>query len=73
MLVLSFNRFNGSIPASLSRLRNLRCLQLDNNGLTGMIPTGVGELRSLETLWLAFNSFDTGKLPTSFKNIQPMG
>jgi Leucine-rich repeat (LRR) protein len=48
-LVLSSNKLNGSgsIPTSLSRLRNLRCLHLDSNGLTGTIPAELGELRSL--------------------------
>jgi len=69
MLVLSYNQFNGSIPTSLSKLRNLRFLELEYNGLTGTIPTELGELSLLETLSLAYNSFDPGKLPTSFRNM----
>ncbi|XP_055835423.1 probable inactive receptor kinase At2g26730 [Solanum dulcamara] len=37
-LVLGGNRFSGSISQSLSRLNNLKRLDLSNNGLSGVLP-----------------------------------
>ncbi|XP_022682700.1 receptor-like protein kinase 5 [Setaria italica] len=71
-LVLSGNRFNGTIPASLSSLRNLQNLKLDDNKLIGTVPAELGKLTRLQTLWLAYNPFDAGDLPASFKNLTNM-
>ncbi|CAO2164367.1 unnamed protein product [Urochloa humidicola] len=68
-LNLGFNRFNGTVPASLSRLWNLRYLGLDENRLTGTIPAELGYLTCLEHLSLKDNLFDAGELPASFKNL----
>jgi hypothetical protein len=46
-LNLEGNNFNGTIPASLSMLRNLRYLGLDRNRFTGSVPVELGELTSL--------------------------
>jgi Leucine-rich repeat (LRR) protein len=62
-------KFNGTIPASLSGLRNLQYLDVSGNGYTGTIPAELGELTSLEVLYLANNPFDAGKLPASFKSM----
>ncbi|CAO2182933.1 unnamed protein product [Urochloa humidicola] len=68
-LVLSNNRFNGTIPASLSSLGNLQHLKLDNNSFVGTIPAELGKLTRLQELWLAYNPFDAGELPASFKSL----
>ncbi|CAN0162829.1 unnamed protein product, partial [Ectocarpus fasciculatus] len=46
----------------LGRLRTLRNLCLDGNGLTGSIPEALGGLVHLEQLWLNDNNF-TGSIP----------
>nr|CAB3474210.1 unnamed protein product [Digitaria exilis] len=71
-LDLNGNYFNGTIPASLSGLRNLQFLALNGNRFTGTIPADLGELTSLQYLYLAYNPFDEGQLPGSFKNLTNM-
>ncbi|CAO1945007.1 unnamed protein product [Urochloa humidicola] len=71
-LALSNNRFNGTIPASLSGLQNLQHLKLDNNSFTGAVPADLGNLTRLRELWLAYNPFDAGELPASFKSLTNM-
>ncbi|CAO2178320.1 unnamed protein product [Urochloa humidicola] len=71
-LVLSNNRFNGTIPSSFSGLRNLQYLKLDNNSFTGAVPAELGNLTRLRELWLAYNPFDAGVLPASFKSLTNM-
>ncbi|KQK09670.1 receptor-like protein kinase 5 [Brachypodium distachyon] len=68
-LILSGNSFNGTIPTSLSRLRNLQRLSLDNNNFAGTVPAELGDLTSLWRLELANNSFAAGELPSSFKKL----
>ncbi|CAO2187006.1 unnamed protein product [Urochloa humidicola] len=68
-LDLGVNEFNGTIPVSLSRLRNLRHLALEENRFIGSIPVELGELTSLEILELSINPFYAGQLPASFKNL----
>ncbi|CAL4961478.1 unnamed protein product [Urochloa decumbens] len=68
-LVLSNNRFNGTIPVSISSLGSLQQLKLDNNSFTGAIPTELGNLTRLQELWLAHNPFDAGELPDTFKSL----
>ncbi|CAO2187007.1 unnamed protein product [Urochloa humidicola] len=67
-LDLGVNDFNGSVPVSLSVLRNLQ-YALDSNSLTGAIPSELGELSNLKTLLLENNPFHAGELPTSFENL----
>jgi Leucine-rich repeat (LRR) protein len=68
-LNLEGNNFNGTIPASLSMLRNLRYLGLDRNRFTGSVPVELGELTSLRELWLSYNLLDAGELLASFENL----
>ncbi|KAM1725742.1 hypothetical protein ACFX12_016613 [Malus domestica] len=64
-LYLSHNRFDGALPAGISRLRHLRRLDLSHNQLSGEIPlTELAQLPHLLTLRLESNSF-TGKLASA--------
>ncbi len=54
---------NGTVPAGLGSLPNLRFLRLWRSGLTGSIPTELGNLSNLEELRLDQNSL-TGSIPT---------
>ncbi|CAO1945935.1 unnamed protein product [Urochloa humidicola] len=53
-LVLSNNRFNGTIPASLGALTRLQTLWLANNPFdTGELPASFKNLTSMTSLWAA--------------------
>ncbi|CAL4996800.1 unnamed protein product [Urochloa decumbens] len=56
MLYLSFNKFNGTIPVSLSRLHNLRLLALDRNLFIGSIPVEIWSLKKLQWLDVSGNN-----------------
>ena len=62
---------DGSIPAVLAGLADLRWLDLDDNALTGSIPAALGSLEDLEQLYL-FNNQLTGSIPTEFGNLRSM-
>ncbi|KAB2060822.1 hypothetical protein ES319_A10G045300v1 [Gossypium barbadense] len=59
----------GPIPNSLSSLKNLTALSLDNNTLTGTIPSNLGSLPNLDQLNLSHNKL-SGELllPQDFIN-----
>nr|KJB69843.1 hypothetical protein B456_011G045500 [Gossypium raimondii] len=59
----------GPIPNSLSSLKNLSALSLDNNTLTGTIPSNLGSLPNLDQLNLSHNKL-SGELllPQDFIN-----
>ena len=59
---------NGTIPAVLAGLADLRRLDLDGNELTGSIPPELGSLEDLEQLYLFGNDL-TGSIPTTFGNL----
>ncbi len=62
---------DGSIPAVLAGLADLRRLDLDDNALTGSIPAALGSLEDLEQLYL-FNNQLTGAIPTEFGKLRSM-
>lgn len=53
---------NGSIPAGLGELAELRELGLSNNSLTGQVPSSLGSLANLTYLNVSFNDL-TGPIP----------
>nr|XP_034591855.1 LRR receptor-like serine/threonine-protein kinase FLS2 [Setaria viridis] len=65
-------QFNGTILASLSSLCSLQNLMMDDNKLIGTVLAELGKQMRLQTLWLAYNPFDVGELPASFKNLTTM-
>ena len=58
----------GSIPAQLGSLTDLRHLLLDNNALAGGIPPELGNLVDLRSLNLGSNAL-TGSIPTELGNL----
>ena len=61
-LSLTQNNLEGSIPAVLNQLDQLRTLSFFDNKLHGSIPPELGQLSNLETLWLAGNNL-SGTIP----------
>lgn len=68
VLQISQSMLKGSIPASISSLRQLQSLDLSFNNLTGRIPNGIGGLGNLQTLSFSSNKL-SGAIPASFKNL----
>ncbi|KAB1207733.1 Somatic embryogenesis receptor kinase 2 [Morella rubra] len=58
------NNLTGSIPASLSKLANLKFLRLNSNNLTGRIPRELTKLGNLKILDVSHNDL-CGTFPTS--------
>ncbi|KAJ0113148.1 hypothetical protein Patl1_01843 [Pistacia atlantica] len=61
-IILSNNRFEGEIPAAITFLKGLNCLNLSNNNLQGGIPSSLGNLTALESLDLS-NNMLSGEIP----------
>ncbi|KAK6155491.1 hypothetical protein DH2020_009739 [Rehmannia glutinosa] len=66
-LVLTENRFNGSIPEDIRQCNQLNYLDLSGNSLTGQIPASVFNLRNLEYLFL-YNNMFSGFIPSETGN-----
>ena len=67
-LILTNNRLEGGIPATMGNLTNLEILSLDDNQLSGTIPTELGNLTNLEFLYLNDNQL-SGTIPTELENL----
>ena len=67
-VIVSRLGLNGSIPAVLAGLVDLRRLDLADNALTGGIPVALGQLESLEQLHLLGNRL-TGNIPVDLGNL----
>nr|XP_043618916.1 receptor-like protein 51 [Erigeron canadensis] len=64
----SRNKLKGTIPTSLTLLKNLKVLNFSSNNLIGIIPNSFGDLVSLEKLSLSSNSL-SGPIPGSISSI----
>lgn len=65
---LLFNNLNGTLPASLGHLKNLRILELSFNPISGTIPSELGNLKELEIL--AINGANLrGNIPVELGNL----
>ena len=61
-LDLSYNRFSGEIPASLSNIKFLNILMLQHNQFTGQLPPELASLPRLYKFSVADNQL-TGPIP----------
>ncbi|KAL7241997.1 hypothetical protein ACSBR1_014555 [Camellia fascicularis] len=57
ILDLSGNEFDGQIPSTLGKCRELQIISLSINKFTGFIPKAIGNLTSLQILYLGSNNF----------------
>ncbi|XP_047341884.1 leucine-rich repeat receptor-like serine/threonine-protein kinase BAM2 [Impatiens glandulifera] len=71
VLDVSYNKFTGSIPSSLSTLSNLQSLVLHSNYFSGSVPPSIGYLKSLQLLDLSHNSL-SGFLPNTLNSLSSM-
>ncbi|XP_023644310.1 receptor-like protein 12 [Capsella rubella] len=62
-LLLSHNRFDGSIPESISKFPNLVLLFVDNNNISGTIPRSLSKLASLSFFGVYNNKLE-GEVPS---------
>ncbi|KAI4383308.1 hypothetical protein MLD38_009160 [Melastoma candidum] len=70
-LFLSANQFTGSIPSTLSALRQLTAMSLNNNLLSGDLPDTFQSLAGLVNLDLSNNNL-SGHLPPSMGNLSSL-
>jgi Leucine-rich repeat (LRR) protein len=63
-----FNNLQGTLPASLADLSNLKVLELSFNKLTGDIPNAIGNIKTLEVLALNGNKLN-GSIPNSIGSL----
>jgi kinase len=71
LLAINQNKFNGTIPTSLSKLQNLRHLDVSDNNITDTFPTSLYHCGSLQSLDLSFNNFH-GELPVDIGHNLPL-
>ncbi|XP_074564861.1 uncharacterized protein LOC141821346 isoform X1 [Curcuma longa] len=70
-LVMSFNQFDGELPAALGNCSNLKNLAIVHNHLSGRIPSTFGLLTKLEILYLSINSL-SGPIPSQIGQCQSL-
>ena len=70
-LQLYSNNLNGTIPSSITSLRNLYTLYVSDNILSGSIPNTIGTMIELQSIILS-NNFLTGTLPTSMLQLMQL-
>ncbi|KAK1616044.1 hypothetical protein QYE76_021561 [Lolium multiflorum] len=64
---MDYNHLEGTIPASLGKIKVLNRLSLPHNNLSGSIPPTLGNLTALNVLLLQGNTLD-GRIPSSLSS-----
>ncbi|KAI3719315.1 hypothetical protein L6452_20212 [Arctium lappa] len=70
-LILSENKFSGTIPTSLEKLTTLKRLDLGYNLLTGTIPESLGNFTNSRKFELSGNQL-ISSIPKSFENLMAL-
>ncbi|BAT81075.1 hypothetical protein VIGAN_03073100 [Vigna angularis var. angularis] len=70
-LILDYNFFSGTIPASLGNLSELTEISLSHNQLRGPIPNEIGSLYRLKTVDFSSNALN-GSLPATLSNVSSL-
>ena len=70
-LYLDGNELVGSIPSGISKLNQLKSLNLDENALYGTLPHTIGNLTNLEYLSAKGNTL-SGGLPSTMKTMKSL-
>lgn len=68
---LLFNNLEGTLPASLGQLENLKRLELSFNKISGTIPAELGQLNKLELLALNGDQLQ-GNIPAELGNLKQL-
>ena len=71
ILLLADLSLDGTMPAALGELRELRRIDLDGNSLTGGIPEALGNLSNLNVLYLEGNQL-TGSIPEALGKLDKL-
>ncbi|WP_165805972.1 leucine-rich repeat domain-containing protein [Marixanthomonas spongiae] len=70
-ITLLFNNVEGTIPASIGDLANLKTLELSFNNISGELPATIGNLKNLNIL--AFNGNNLrGSIPSSIGELNKL-
>ncbi|CAH8382114.1 unnamed protein product [Eruca vesicaria subsp. sativa] len=62
-LDVSYNKFCGLIPTSISKLQSLYAVDLSHNNFIGQVPSSISSLVNLSSLDLSYNNLE-GEIPS---------
>ncbi|KAI3688321.1 hypothetical protein L1987_82032 [Smallanthus sonchifolius] len=71
-LYLGGNKYSGNIPRDLTKLVNLRILDIHENNITGDLQNTLPQIQTLEVLVLRNNSLQ-GYIPSNIHNLTSLG
>ncbi len=66
---MSGNCFTGTIPDSISNLKNIEIFYIDHNKFSGTLADGINDLQNLKRLDISNNRF-SGSVNNSFGDLQ---
>ena len=67
-IILSNNKFTGTLPLTIGDFYKLADLRLEGNKISGSIPTTMGDLKALTSLRLRLNRL-TGSIPSELGDL----
>ncbi|XP_057866241.2 receptor-like protein EIX1 [Cryptomeria japonica] len=65
ILILRSNRFEGTVPADVSKLPHLQILDLSMNSFTGVIPDNISEMKGMSNVSVNTEFFEFGSINVS--------